>query len=166
MKYRAPCLRPDGWKPSAEALDELGLAPDDADAIRAAYKRAYDRVWKTIRPLCAKAIGNSDVVDTLGPDTCTHVIVDAAHRQDGPALNEAMRQLAETRAGLRPAPAPGTPEHPVFELFWALTGELGSFETDLAQTFGPEEAKRLAFAKDMCAGASTFGGPGPRKPEK
>ena len=39
-----------------------------------------------------------------------------------------------------------------------------SFEADLAENFGPTEAKRLAYADGMCAGRSTFGGPGPRTP--
>jgi ferric-dicitrate binding protein FerR (iron transport regulator) len=166
IKYRVPCLRPGGWKPAPESLDELGLSPDDAATIQTAYQHAYDRVWKTIRPLCAKAIGNADVVDTLGPDTCTHVVVDAAGKQDRDAVREAMREVAESRAGLLAQPTAGSAEHPVFQLFWALTGEMPEFEAELAQSFGPEEAKRLAYAKELCGGQNTFGGPGPRKPGK
>lgn len=163
IKYRHPCFKPNGWKPGAERLEELGLAPDDVEPLDAAYKRSYERIWKTIRPLCAKAIGNAEVVDVLGPDTCTHVVVDSMRKQGGAGAGEAMRQVAEIRAGLRPPPAAGKEQHPVFELFWALTGEMQSFESDLAQTFGPEEAKRLAYAESICAGHSTFGGPGPRE---
>jgi len=163
IKYRHPCFKPSGWKPSAEQLEELGLAPDDVEPIDAAYKRSYERLWKTIRPLCAKAIGNAEVVDVLGPDTCTHVVVDALRKQENSGVGEAMRQVAEARAGQRPAPAGGKDQHPVFELFWGLTGEMSAFEADLAQSFGPEEAKRLAYSKGLCAGHSTFGGPGPRQ---
>ena len=74
-----------------------------------------------------------------------------------------MRQVAEIRAGQRPAPVAGKEQNPVFDLFYALTGEMGAFESELAQTFGPEEAKRLAYSKEICAGHSTFGGPGPRE---
>jgi hypothetical protein len=165
VKYRMPCLRPEGWKLTDEKVNELGLAPDDREAIRAAYQRSYDRVWKALRPLCIKAVGNEQAVDVLGPDTCIHVIVDVAHKRDKDAADEAMRQLGEVRAGLRPAPAPGTPTHPTFETFWTMTGELGRFEADLAQTFGPEDAHRLAYSDKMCAGHSTFGGPGPRTPK-
>ena len=166
IKYRHPCFKPDGWKPDPERLEELGLSPDDVEPISAAYKHSYERVWKTIRPLCAKAVGNADVVDALGPDTCTHVVMDALRKQESSGVSEAMRQVTEVRAGLRPAPASGKDQHPVFELFWALTGELGAFEGELAQSFGPEEAKRLAYSKAICAGHSTFGGPGPRDPSK
>ncbi|MBK9000481.1 MAG: FecR domain-containing protein [Myxococcales bacterium] len=163
IKYRHPCFKPDGWKPGPERLEELGLAPDDVEPIDAAYKRSYERIWKTIRPLCAKAIGNADVVDVLGPDTCTHVVVDAMRKQEGAGVSEAMRLVSEIRAGQKPPPVPGKEHHPVFDLFWGLTGEMGAFEADLAQTFGPEEAKRLAYSKALCAGHSTFGGPGPRE---
>lgn len=164
VKYRVPCFRPNGWTPSADTLDRLGLSPDDATTLADAYQRSNDRVWKTIRKLCVAAIGKEDVVDTLGPDTCTHVIVDMERKRDREAASEAMRQVAEIRAGKRPPPAPGEASSPTLEAFLALTGELSQFETDLAQSFGPEEAHRLAFSDEMCAGQSTFGGPGPRKP--
>lgn len=161
IKYRHPCFKPNGWNPDAEKIAELGIAPDDVPAIDAAYKRSYERTWKSIRPLCAKAIGNPEVADVLGPDTCTHVVVDTLRRQDGSGVSEAMRQVAEVRAGQRPAPS-GKDVHPVYELFWTLTGAMSAFETDLAESLGPEEAKRLAYSKHLCAGHSTFGGPGPR----
>jgi ferric-dicitrate binding protein FerR (iron transport regulator) len=163
IKFRVPCLRSEPWKPGADALDKLGLSPDDGATLSDAYKKSNDRMWATIRPLCVKAIGNADVVDSLGPDTCTHVVVDMARKQDSDAASEAMRLVAEMRAGMKPPPAPGAPQGAVFETFWALTGEMSRFEADLTQSFGPEEAKRLAYADGMCVGHSTFGGPGPRK---
>jgi ferric-dicitrate binding protein FerR (iron transport regulator) len=166
VKFRVPCMRSKAWKPDAKVLDELGLGADDAETIRGVYERSYDRMWKALRPLCTKAVGNEQVVDILGPDTCVHVIVDVARRQDGAAASEAMRLLSETRAGMHPAPVGGAPQHPVFETFWTMTGEMGRFEADLAQSYGPEEAKRLAYSDKMCAGHSTFGGPGPREPGK
>jgi hypothetical protein len=164
VKFRVPCLRTESWKPGLQTLDQLGLAPGDGPALAEAYKKSNQRMWSTIRPLCIAAIGKADVVDTLGPDTCMHVVVDIARKQDSEAASEAMRQVAEVRAGLRPAPAPGARMHPVMEIFLAATGEQGRFEADLMESFGPEEAHRLAYAEGMCAGRSTFGGPGPRKP--
>lgn len=64
---RHPCFRPNGWKPSPEQMQELGLAPDDVEPIEAAYKRSYERLWKTLRPLCAKAVGNADIADVTRP---------------------------------------------------------------------------------------------------
>ena len=165
IKYRVPCLvEPGGWTPSPKRIDELGLAPGDAETIRASYQRSYERVWPQMRELCIAAIGKAEVADVLGPDTCTHVIVDMARRSDSKAASEAMRQVSEVRAGIRPEADPATAKHPVFKLFTALTGEMKDFEKDLAESFGPEEAARLAYAKGMCHGSSTFGGPGPRKP--
>jgi hypothetical protein len=158
VKYRRPCLEEKGWKAKPEELELLGLGTDDGEVLRAAFRRSYDRVWKTVRPLCAKVIGDADIVDSLGPDTCIHVVVDASRRQDGALADEATRQVAETRAGVRALPPPGAPLHPVFQMFWMLTGEMRTFEADLAESFGPEEAKRVAYAKALCHGHSTFGG--------
>ena len=157
VKYRMPCQSPEGWAPGASDLDALGLEPDDAEVIRAAYQRSYQRVWGAIQPLCEEAIGNPDVVDTLGADTCTHVVLDIARGADRGLAQAAMVEVGETRAGLRPAPDPGVKHHPVFDLFWALTGESAALEADLAETFGPEEAKRLTFARRMCGGENSFG---------
>ena len=67
--------------------------------LRAAFRRSYDRIWKTVRPLCAKVIGGADVVDSLGPDTCIHVVVDASRREDNAQADEAIRQVAKHAPG-------------------------------------------------------------------
>ncbi len=164
IKYRVPCLKPEGWTPGSKNIDKLGLAPGDAETIRATYQRSYERMWPEMRQLCIEAIGKAEVADVLGPDTCVHVITDMARTEDSKAASEAMRQVSEVRAGTRAEADPAVTKHPVFKLFTALTGETKDFEKDLAENFGPEEAARLAYAKGMCHGSSTFGGPGPRKP--
>ena len=166
VKYRRPCLEEKGWKARPEDLELLGLGADDGEILRAAFRRSYDRVWKTVRPLCAKVIADADIVDSLGPDTCIHVVVDAARRQDGALADEAIRQVAETRAGMRALSAPGASQHPVFQMFWMLTGEMRTFEADLAESFGPDEAKRVAYAKALCHGHSTFGGAATGNPDR
>ena len=77
------------------AADEHGLAPDDIDAIVEAHRASNDRMWRALRPLCIDAIGSEDVVDIVGPGTCTHIIVNVAGQRDPKASREAMRQVAE-----------------------------------------------------------------------
>ena len=167
IKYRVPCVRKEGWKPSPEALDKLGLAPDDAETIAEAYASSNARVWGEIKPLCTEILsGSSELADLLGPDTCTHVVLTQERNRSGSSASEAMRQVGEMRAGLRPMPAPGEAVNPVAKVFLALTGELSKFQSELAESFGPEEAHRLAFSEDLCVSRSTFGGPGPRKPKE
>jgi hypothetical protein len=108
-------------------------------------------------------MGNLEVVEKIGPDTCIHLVVDQTRDKDKGATQEAMRQVGEIRAGLRPMPGPNEPVHPVLKMFLALTGEMKLFEGDLAQSLGPEEAHRVAYADGMCMGHSTFGG-SPRQP--
>ena len=74
-----------------------------------------------------------------------------------------MRRVSEIHAGLRPAPAAGKDLHPVLGMFLALTSEPALFEAELAQSFGPEDARRLAFNDVLCREQITLAGPGPRE---
>ena len=93
IKFRRPCLEEKGWKARPDELELLGLGVDDGEVLRAAFRRSYDRIWKTVRPLCAKVIGGVDIVDSLGPDTCIHVVVDASRREDNALADEAIGRL-------------------------------------------------------------------------
>ena len=160
IKYRIPCMRKSGeaWSPGPEKLNALGLAPQDAVTMKNAYEHSNDRVWAAVKPLCAQAIGSADVADKIGPATCVHLILDIESARNGDAAKEARRQVGEIRAGVRPMPAPNEPTNPVLKLFLAMTGEAKSFEAELAQAFGPEDAHRIAYSDELCMGSSTFGG--------
>jgi hypothetical protein len=166
VKYQVPCFakqRTAVQSPTSFDLDKLGLAPSDVPTLQAAYGKSRDRMWGIIIPLCAQAVG-MEVAEKLGPNSCIHVIVDVARANDPKATNEAMYQVGEIRSGQRPWPGPNDNVSPVVKMFLALTGETKSFEGDLAQSFGPDEAHRLAYSRDgMCIGTSEFGGPGPRE---
>jgi hypothetical protein len=154
IKY---CI-PGGRLPDQEMLDALGLAPGDRDAIKTAYERSQKRLWSKVKPLCAAAIGSDDLAETIGFGTCRHVVLGVAQKRDGKASSDAMRGAAEIRAGLRPMPAPGTPLHPTLDLFLTLTGETANVEADLAESLGPEDAHRIAVARELCGYTSTHGG--------
>lgn len=156
VKFRRPCTRQGGWTPGENDLNRLGLAPDDAEVIRAAFERSNDRVWSAVRPLCIEALGSEVVVDTIGTDTCIHGVMNVAKAADLESTRAAMREVAETRAGERPAPTPGPTGHPVFELFWTLTGETAALEADLTENLGPEDAKRIARSPDTCSNTSSY----------
>jgi ferric-dicitrate binding protein FerR (iron transport regulator) len=166
IKYMMPCKRPGGWVASPDQLQKLALAPHDGPALQSAYAKSNERLWSTIKPLCGQAIGSVEVAEKVGMSTCIHLVLDLAQAKEKDAANEAMRQVAEIRAGVRPPPGPNEQTSAVTRMFLALTGEMKSFEGDLAQSLGPEEAHRVAYAEGMCMGQSTFGGPGPREPEK
>lgn len=167
IKARTPCLRDKPWSPKPDNLQKLGLLPQDAPVLEDAYRRSNERLWNAIRPICAQAIGGLEVADKLGASNCQHVVLDIENRKDSDAVGEAMRQVGEMRAGMRPMPGPNEPVHPVVRMFLAVTGEGKSFENDLAQSFGPEDAHRIVFAEDgLCVHTSTWGGHGPREPKK
>jgi hypothetical protein len=162
IKYRIPCASA-GYRPSPEQLDELGLAPDDAEPIARAYAASRARLWQALRPLCADALGSERIADVLGRSGCVSAIQQAAEQRDAAASDEAMREASEIRAGTRPAPAVGERLHPVLAMFLALTAEPALFEAEIAQSLGPEDARRVTFNDVLCREQITLLGPGPRK---
>lgn len=157
VKYRVPCDKPD-YTPSASTLNELGLAPDDAEPIRDAYARSRERLKSSIRPVCLEMLGNKELVDKLGPDKCAHLVVQLAMATDEGATGEAMADVGAIRAGDKAPPPQGAKVHPVTRVFLALTGEPAAFEADLAKSFGPEEAHRIVWSDGLCLSKSSWGG--------
>jgi FecR-like protein len=162
VKFRVPCSTP-GWRVSAEALDTLGLAPDDAAPLEAAYARSRERLWEVLRPLCVAALGSEKVPELLGRTGCISGILAAARETDQAAAGEAMREVGEIRAGLRDAPERAIADNPALRALLALTAEPARFEAELSETFGPDEARELAYSDVLCRTELEFSGPGPRK---
>lgn len=147
IMFRAPCPVEPDWRPSAEDLDALDLAPEDADTLVKARQNSSRRLAEVIRPLCLAAVGNETAVSAIDPLTCLHIVADIAHKQDDAKTKEAMRQVAEVNAGLLPEPTPEQMANPVFAGFYTYTHELDRFRAELAESFGPEHAKAIAFGK-------------------
>ena len=135
---------------------------DDPDGVRVALDQLTGSMLLNTPGEFQGALRNE--LDTQGRASLDE-LTSAKLQRDGKAASEAMRQVAEIRAGERQAPGPGDEANPVETIFLALTGESKAFESDLAQTLGPDDAHRVVFTSGglaMCH--STFGGPGPRKP--
>jgi hypothetical protein len=166
IKYRIPCIGKPGrtFEPNRQQLDALGLAPHDAAPIKNAYAQIGQEVWSVIKPLCSQAIGSAEAAERVGPDTCIHLILDVEADKDPTATDVARKLVGEMRAGARPMPGPNEPMHPVTRLFLATTGAAKTFESKLAESFGPEEARRLVNSDELCEGRHIFGGSSPRKP--
>ncbi len=151
VNWRTPCYDRDAWTPSADTLSKLGLSAQDGVTLDDAYDRSYRRLWSQIRPICAQELGASgDVLERIGPDACVHLVYDIELAIDKNAAMEAHTEVAEIRAGLRPEPAPGDKVHPVLKLFLLLSKANAVFESDLASSFGPDEAHVLAYSDDLC----------------
>lgn len=131
-------------------------------AIHDAYVASNSRLWSQIEPICAQVAGSDAVAKKIGMNTCIHLVLNTARAADGQATDDAMREVGEIRAGLSQPPKPGDSVSPVLPMFLALTGESEKFQNDLARTFGPDEAHRLAFANGMCAVQAEFGGSSPK----
>lgn len=159
IKYKMPCESSRAKEVyTAERLSAAGLTPEEGAALKDAHARSNERVWSELKPLCARAVGSADVAEKIGVNTCIHLVLDIENARDGAATMEARKLVGEIRAGLKPMPRSEDNSNPVLKLFLATTGEMPKFERDLAQTFGPEEAHRIAYSDELCAGQSTFGG--------
>ena len=97
-----PCKRSGGWVPTPGQLEQLALAPQDGPALQSAYAKSNQRLWTTIRPLCAQAMGSLEVADKIGLDTRIHLVLDQTKEKEKEAANEAMRQVGDIRAGRGP----------------------------------------------------------------
>lgn len=151
VPYRIPCLRETPYTPSARELERLGLAPDDAEALKQAYARSNERVAAQLKPLCASALGSAEVAERVGPSACVKAIQDGARRDNPEKMREALARVAEVNAGKRPAPDASARAEPIEALMLALTAEQQKHEAELAAAFGPDEARRIATSRVGCS---------------
>lgn len=154
VRVRMPCLRDTPWAPSQRVLDRLGLAPHDAETIKAAYASSNKRMTDVIQPLCAKTLGSAEAATRVGPKACAEAILSGAKRGDPEGMQKSIVRVAEANAGKDVKPAGDAAE----TLLLAMTKETKAFEAELASKLGPEEAKRLAYAPEMCTDRSIVRG--------
>lgn len=151
IPVRVPCIRDTPWTPSERVVDRLGLAPTDVEALKTAYEASNKRMNDQIRPLCAQVLGSPEAADKVGVTACIDVINSSARKDSADATKAALARVAEVQAGKREPPKPGSDAPPVEKLGLVLTNESKRFEDDLTQKLGPEEAKRLASAPELCS---------------
>jgi hypothetical protein len=151
VPVRVPCIRDKPWSPPERVVDRLGLAPSDGDTLKAAYEASNKRLNDQIRPLCASVLGSPDAAEKVGSSACIDVINNTARKSDADATKAALSRVAEVQAGKREPPKPGSDVPQVEQLALLLSKESKTFEDDLAQKLGPDEAKRLANAPELCS---------------
>ncbi|MBX3226592.1 MAG: hypothetical protein KIT84_31965 [Labilithrix sp.] len=151
VPVRIPCIRDTPWTPSERAVDRLGLAPSDVDVLKDAYAASNKRMQEAIRPLCAQALGSPEAAEKVGASQCIDVINNTARKTNADDTKAALSRVAEVQAGKREAPKAGASTPAVEQLGLLLATEQKTFENDLAQKLGPEEAHRLANAPELCA---------------
>jgi hypothetical protein len=154
VRVRVPCLRDKPWTPNQRVMDRLGLAPGDAATIRDAYEHSNKRMAEQIRPLCVKALGSTEAADRVGPKACSDAILAGAKRTDPEGTQKSLVRVAEINAGKADA-KPAADGAAVEQLLLSMTRESKAFEAELAAKLGPEEAKRLAWAPEMCSDRTT-----------
>ena len=166
MRMRVPCSGPNNdFSVSASSLKTLGLAPQDGPLLQARVRRNRPkRTWGIIQPLCSQALGGADV-SHIGQQACMSILGESTRTQnERHGYDEDVRQVAEIMAGLRPPPAPGAAADPVLLAMLALARETQQIESELAQSIGPDDARRVVFAEQGCWWNSSHGvGPRPKE---
>jgi hypothetical protein len=161
LRLRVPCSGPrNDFSYSPGNLNKLGLAPQDAPIVQQAFQRSNARTWGTVQPLCSQALGGADV-SRIGLQACMSILGEMARTQNSAGYDEDVRQVTEIMAGLRPAPAPDSGADPLLLAYLALARESQNIETDLSQSLGPEDARRVVFGDEGCWWNSSHG-VGPR----
>jgi hypothetical protein len=139
-------MREKPWNPNQRAVSQLGLAPNDVEVLKEAYERSNKRTAALIKPLCAKEF-TKEVADKLGPTSCLDALVNGVRTSGPDAAKQVISNVAEANGGIRPEPKAEGLE----QVLVALSKEGKAFEKDLADHLGPEEAKRIAGAPELCA---------------
>lgn len=140
VRFRIPC--DEGMRVNPDGANFLGLSPTDAATTIDALRRSRERLWQVISPACTDMVGDPFVAELLGQSGCQDLVAAAASKSNPAAEREASRLVAEVRAGLREPPS-AQEATTLLSMYMALTEEGPLFEKDLAESFGPEEAKRI-----------------------
>jgi len=161
LRMRVPCSGPrNDFSYTPSNLNKLGLAPQDAPILQAAFQRSHARTWGTVEPLCSQALGGADA-SKLGLQACMSVLGEMTRMQSNATYDEDVREVTEIMAGMRPAPGPGSTADPLLRAYLAMASESQNIETDLAQSLGQDDAKRVVYGDTGCWWNSSHG-VGPR----
>lgn len=148
LKLRVPCPGPDAGNLSQAQLDNLGLAPADGPVVAAAFRHSAERVWGVVGPLCAEALGGTEEqAAAVGARSCRHLILKKAAEEG--TVRDAYRRAAAFLAG-DAEQAPDAERSAVERLVLALSQEQRLVKEELAESFGPDEADRLVFSRELC----------------
>ncbi len=157
IKYQLPCGSKEDPTRLSSSIEKLGLAPDDALAVRSAYERSEQRMWSVVKALCVQASGSAEAAEKLGANACSHLIFLKAAEKQSPDLAEAIRMVDEIRAGEQPMPGPAEVIDPMVSFLLSLTGEMERFDRDLTESLGPDEAHRVAHGEGSCLHKEVWG---------
>ena len=102
-------------------------------------------------PICARLTGD----EASDLSKCMTKLFTSIYENGQDSAHAIYTRVAEVRAGKRPEPS-AAESTPAEQMLLYMTGEMATFEADLAKTFGADEAHRIAYSPDACVQASSF----------
>jgi hypothetical protein len=155
VKARYPCAFDAEFHISDSQRDALGLSSQEAAEVERVFLDEEDRLASVMQPGCAKVLGSAELARRLGNRVCESVLVNS---QKDP--NPDIQLVADIRAGNVPKPPPEKLD-PYAAMLLAQTESESTLQAALTPTFGPEEARRIAFSDELGSCSGTSGGPPP-----
>jgi hypothetical protein len=99
-----------------------------------------------MQALCTEAqLGSTP--DDIGP--CIGKMFQTIYGKGPDAARALYSQIDEVLAGKRPEPK-GADSSPQGRMLLMFANQMAPFEAELAQTFGADEAHRIAYSDDLC----------------
>ena len=155
-RVRGPQLSGEPLKVDSEARENAGLTAEEAAKVEAIFKASNVRVHDGLIALYAEIGGDAS---SLSTQTVFEELRSKALRNE---FAEAVRLLADVRAGLTQRPAPGTGSA-ISRAFLLLDQEDQRTIAELEQLIGARRAEALLNDPKLSHSDHTFG-VGPRKP--
>src|SRR5206468_5663229 len=143
FKYQLPCFKHDGYRPTSAQLDKLGLTAADADVIQNAYRQSADQFVNDMTPICQGA------GLTFEDGSCIGKLFQSIYKTGTESARAAYTEVDEIRAGKRPEP-PVAQQSPQLRMLLLFSNGAKGFESELAQTYGAEQAHKIAYSDDLC----------------
>src|SRR5262249_17994920 len=129
-------------------LEKLGLSAKDADAIQTAYRHSNELFGNQMKQICADGKFGDDIGSCIGK------LFQNVYANGLDSARPVFTQASEIRPANRAAKTGQLP--PEVRMLLAFSGGMQPFEAELAQTFGGEEAHRLAYSQDLCFQANSM----------
>ncbi len=158
LRLRGPQLSGEPIKVDDKVRDELGLTPEEVAKVRELFEGSSARTRTGLLKIYKEIGGDPNLASTLGTETIFNELRAKALKDD---FAEAVRTLADERAGLRPR---GNPEDgvAVMRAFRLFLVEDERMIDELERLLGPRRAEEFLNHPKGFHSDNTFG-VGPRK---